>query len=84
LKGLRTRTSQVVAAATIALALLLVQVRPIAAVLHLSPLHADDWLVALAGALLSCIPFALGALRVYIARGWHWKPWHSMCKPRLS
>ena len=53
LSRFRTTTSQVVVAATIGLSLMLTQVRPLAAALHLEPLHVDDWALAGAGSLLA-------------------------------
>jgi Ca2+-transporting ATPase len=52
----------VLAAGTLALAALLVQTPPLAARLHLRPLHGDDWALAVAGGALGCLPLALGAL----------------------
>jgi Ca2+-transporting ATPase len=52
LSRLRTTASRVIAAGTVALSLLLTQVQPLAAALHLEPLHADDWAIALVGCLL--------------------------------
>jgi Ca2+-transporting ATPase len=59
LSGLRTATSRAVVAGTLALALLLVQVPALAAWLHLTPLHVDDWLLAVAGSLGACLPLIL-------------------------
>ncbi len=60
LSGLRTRNSAIVVAASLVSAAVLVQFAPVARLLHLSPLHADDWLLAgaaglAAGALASLI-----------------------------
>jgi Ca2+-transporting ATPase len=52
LSRFRTTMSRVVVAATIALSLVLTQVRPLAAALHLESLHADDWAIAAGGSLL--------------------------------
>ncbi|MFI5315629.1 MAG: cation-translocating P-type ATPase [Myxococcota bacterium] len=60
LSGLRTRAAAVVCAATLALAVVLVQVAPLAARLHVSPLHLDDWALAVAGGALACLPLWLG------------------------
>lgn len=46
LTGLKTRSSAIVVAAALASAGLLVQIPTMAELLHLSPLHADDWLLA--------------------------------------
>ncbi len=58
LSGLRTRTSWTVAAATVALSFVLLQAPPLARVLHVEPLHADDWAAALAATLLVLSPLA--------------------------
>jgi Ca2+-transporting ATPase len=52
LSRLRTTASRVIVAATIGLSLVLTQVQPLATVLHLKPLHADDWAIAGIGSLL--------------------------------
>jgi hypothetical protein len=52
LSRLRTTASRVIVAVTIALSLVLTQVQPLAAALHLEPLHADDWAIAGIGSLL--------------------------------
>ena len=52
LSRFRTTMSRVVVAATIALSLVLMQVRPLAAALHLDSLHADDWAIAGGGSLV--------------------------------
>ncbi len=59
LSGLRTRAARVLSVATVALAAVVVQVPPLAARLHVAPLHADDWLLATAGVLLACAPLWL-------------------------
>jgi Ca2+-transporting ATPase len=53
LSGLRTRTALVVTAASLGLAVLLVQTPGLSALVHLSPLHLDDWAVAIAGGFLA-------------------------------
>ncbi len=53
-------SANIAVAAAIGSALVLVQVQALAEVLHLSPLHFDDWLIAGLGGLLA------GAL----AAGW--------------
>lgn len=66
LSGLRTRTARTMVIATIGLSVFLVQVPPIARLLHLAPLHLDDWLFAMAGAgIVSAIPafFRIGGRR---------------------
>jgi Ca2+-transporting ATPase len=60
---LRTRVARVIAGATVALSVLLVQTPALAARLHLEPLHLDDWAVAVAGGLLAvAVPLALRAI----------------------
>jgi Ca2+-transporting ATPase len=60
LTRLRTLASRVMVGATLASAALLIQVPLLARLLHLSPLHADDWALSLAGgfavALLALLP----------------------------
>jgi Ca2+-transporting ATPase len=62
LSRLRTRAAWLVSAATVASAIIFVQLPPLARVLHLEPLHPGDWALAVAGGLL-----ALGPLGVDIA-----------------
>jgi Ca2+-transporting ATPase len=52
LTRLRSQGSIIAVLATIGSALVLVQVPPLASLLHLSPLHADDWLIAALGGLM--------------------------------
>ncbi len=52
LTRLSSRSSLIAVVATIGSALVLVQVPALASLLHLSPLHADDWLIAGLGGLL--------------------------------
>ena len=52
LTRLRSRASIIAVLATISSALVLVQVTSLASVLHLSPLHADDWAIAGLGGLV--------------------------------
>jgi P-type Ca2+ transporter type 2C len=61
-------SSAIAVLATIGSAVLLVQIAPLAKLLHLSPLHADDWLIAgLSGAIVASlaafIPSLEGKLR---------------------
>ena len=51
LTRLRSRGSVMAVLATIGSALLLIQIPPLARLLHVSPLHADDWLIAALGGL---------------------------------
>lgn len=62
LNRLRTRPARLVAGATLVTTLALVQVPPLAALLHLSPLHADDLLRAAVGGLTACAPLLLDRL----------------------
>jgi P-type Ca2+ transporter type 2C len=55
LSGLRTRTARVIAALTVVSTIVLVQVPPLARMLHLEPLHVMDWAVALAGSVLAAL-----------------------------
>jgi Ca2+-transporting ATPase len=52
LSGLRVRSGLVAAAAALLSAIVLVQVAPLAQMLHLDPLHVDDWLLAAVAGLL--------------------------------
>jgi Ca2+-transporting ATPase len=61
LSGLRTRASRAICAATLASAIAIVQIAPLAARLHLEPLHLEEWALALAGGALACLPLWLGA-----------------------
>jgi Ca2+-transporting ATPase len=64
LSGLRTRTALVVTAASLALAVLLVQVPGLSTLVHLSPLHIDDWAIGIAGGFLAVfVPRALLRIR---------------------
>lgn len=68
LSGLRGVMSWIIAAATIALTVVLVQTPALAALLHLRPLHADDWSLVIAGAAGIAALAALGRFRS--ARSW--------------
>jgi len=59
LSALRTWTSRIVVAATIALSFLLLQTPGLAEVLHVEPLHADDCFAAAAATLLVLSPLGL-------------------------
>ena len=63
LTWLATRTARAVASATLAAALLLIQVPAIAARLHVSGLHGDDWLIALAGGAAAALPLLIWTAR---------------------
>jgi Ca2+-transporting ATPase len=53
LAGLRTRAAVGAIVVTLSSVALLVQVEPLATLLHLTPLHGDDWSFAAAGGLLA-------------------------------
>lgn len=64
LSRLQTRAAIFVTAFTLAMTIALVQVKPLSALLHLEPLHRDDWMRAVAAALLTCAPIVVArALR---------------------
>jgi Ca2+-transporting ATPase len=67
LTRLRSRAGHVVIAGTIALSLLLVQTPGLAALMHLEPLHVDDWMLAIAGGLLASLVSAAAAVRRPVA-----------------
>jgi hypothetical protein len=53
---LRTPPARWIAGASLASAVLLAQTAPLAARLHLAPLHADDWVLAATSGLAVCLP----------------------------
>jgi Ca2+-transporting ATPase len=59
LSRLRTRAAWLVSAASVASAVLLIQTPPLARILHLVPLHAEDWTLAVAAGLLAVLPVGL-------------------------
>jgi Ca2+-transporting ATPase len=61
LSGLRTRMAWGVAVSTVLLSLMLVQVPYLSSLLHLQPLHLDDWAAAIVGALVIGLPVFLRA-----------------------
>jgi Ca2+-transporting ATPase len=61
LTGLRGAAARLTVAATLTLAVLLVQTPPVARLLHLGPLHADDWMLAIGGGLLAALLTALSS-----------------------
>ena len=63
LSRLRTWTARVMVFGTMALSLLLVQIRVVAALLHLTPLHLDDWMLAIGGGLLASLLSAATSVR---------------------
>jgi Ca2+-transporting ATPase len=62
LSRLRVPMAWIVVAGTLGLSVLLVQVPGLAALLHLVPLHPDDWALALGGGLLVAVVAALGGM----------------------
>jgi drug/metabolite transporter (DMT)-like permease len=50
LSRLRTTASRLVSASTVALSLVLIQTPSLAALVHVEPLHLDDWAIAVGGA----------------------------------
>jgi hypothetical protein len=63
LSRLRSRAARLVAAATVASAVLLVQTPPLAHALHLEPLGLADWALVVAGsALAPSVPLVLDRL----------------------
>jgi len=64
LSRLRSVTASLIAGLTILASVVLVQVPALAALLHLKPLHIDDWAIAVVGGLLAAvIPAAQWQLR---------------------
>ncbi len=59
LSRLAGRAARGLTLATLLLTAALVQIPPLALRLHLRPLHSDDWLLVVAGALLAAAPLAL-------------------------
>ena len=61
LSRLRTAASRVVSGATVAVSAVVIQVPALAALVHVTPLHLDDWAIAVAGAAAAVsLPMALG------------------------
>ncbi|MEO8603790.1 MAG: cation-transporting P-type ATPase, partial [bacterium] len=56
LSQLRTRGARGLAAATVGLSLGLIQIPDLSRLLHMAPLHADDWGMAVAAAMLTGLP----------------------------
>lgn len=63
---LRTRAARVVVASSLVITLVLVQTPWLASLLHLRPLHVDDWLLAIAGGAI--VPLLLGLERRWSVR----------------
>ncbi|MBZ4420227.1 cation-transporting P-type ATPase [Myxococcus sp. RHSTA-1-4] len=63
LTGLRTRTARWVCGVTLGVSVLLIQVRPLADLLGLFPLHEDDWARVVVGVAVASLPLMLSRLR---------------------
>jgi P-type Ca2+ transporter type 2C len=63
LSQLRSHAARIVVAGTMALSFLLVQTPALAMLLHLKPLHADDWMLAIGGGLLASLLSAAASVR---------------------
>ena len=63
LSGLRTTTARVIAAATVLLAIMLIESPIVEAVLKVEALHLDDWLIAVVGSVLVGGIIGLGRFR---------------------
>jgi len=64
LSRLRTTMAWLIAGGTIALSLVLIQIPALSDLLHLQPLHGDDWLAAVAGSAVAvAAPLLLGSAR---------------------
>lgn len=63
LSRLRTRLAWGISVATIALSAALIQIPALAHLLHLQPLHLDDWGIAVAVAAAATLPVVGGAVR---------------------
>jgi len=62
LSRLRTRTARWISVTTIAMTTVLIQLPPLARLLHLEPLHTDDWLLVLGGSLAATVVAGIGRL----------------------
>jgi Ca2+-transporting ATPase len=62
LSRLRSHAARIMVVSTIALSVVLVQTPALATLLHLKPLHRDDWLMALGGGLLAALLLAAGSI----------------------
>jgi len=61
LSRLRTATARVISGATVAVSAVVIQVPALAGLVHVSPLHLDDWAIAMVGAAAAIsLPMALG------------------------
>lgn len=64
LSRLRGQVARIVVAGTMALSLLLVQMPALAMLLHLKPLHADDWMLAIGAGLVASLLSAVASVRL--------------------
>jgi len=62
LSGLRTATAWTVMLVTAILSIMLVQIPSLSVWLHVTPLHGDDWAIAVGGGLLASMLLVLGRL----------------------
>jgi len=69
LTRLRGRAGHVVIAGTMVLSILLVQTPGLAGLLHLEPLHADDWMLAVGGGLLASLLSVAASIRPFAPAG---------------
>ena len=61
LSRLRTGAARVISGATVAVSAVVIQTPPLAALVHVSPLHMDDWAIAMAGAAAAVsLPMVVG------------------------
>ncbi|WP_163993169.1 cation-translocating P-type ATPase [Pyxidicoccus caerfyrddinensis] len=65
LTALRTRTARWVCALSLGASVLLIQVRPLAYMLGLHPLHRDDWARVVVGVAVALVPLVLSRQRLF-------------------
>jgi Ca2+-transporting ATPase len=63
LSGLRSAAARFAVAATIGSTVAIIQTVPLAALLHMTPLHGSDWMIALVGGMIAGAPAACIPLR---------------------
>ncbi|MCY1022358.1 cation-translocating P-type ATPase [Pyxidicoccus sp. MSG2] len=68
LTALRTRTARWVCALSLGVSVVLIQARPLASMLGLHPLHADDWARVVVGVAVALVPLVLSRQRL-VSRG---------------
>ena len=64
LSRMRSRTARIIVAGTVLMSVLLVQTPDLSQLLHLAPLHLDDWMLAVGGGLLAALLSATTAARL--------------------